>query len=161
MKTSFSPLSRLPPIVGWLAKAKAAFFQTVRPFYDRPTDDRESNQVHTYQSKGSEDGEAGDVGEAELDQRKRHDDKVKDVPAFLEVVLWTHGHQLDARLDSKRRSKKLKIVVGNASTNSFWVIHFFPVFLFRGRREREREREETQFGGPMSVTRFSTRNPTS
>ena len=62
----------------------------------------------TYETERSEDGEAGDVSEAELDEREGDDDEVEDVPALLEVVLGAHGHQLDHGLDGEGRGEELK-----------------------------------------------------
>ena len=63
---------------------------------------------HSYQSKWSEDREAGNVGQSQLYERQGHDDEIEDVPTFLEVKLWTHRHQFDASLDGKCGREKLK-----------------------------------------------------
>jgi hypothetical protein len=50
------------------------------------------DHVHSHQTERSEDREAGNVGQPQLDEGQGDDDEVKDVPAFLEVKFRTHGH---------------------------------------------------------------------
>lgn len=61
----------------------------------------------THQPERSEDGEAGDVGETQLEEGEKHNDEVEDVPALLQVVLGAHGDDLEETLDAERRREEL------------------------------------------------------
>ena len=67
----------------------------------------ESRGKGAHQPERSEDGEAGDVGEAQLEEGEKHDDKVEDVPALLQVVLGAHGDDLEETLDAECRREEL------------------------------------------------------
>ena len=63
-----------------------------------------------YQSERAQDGQAGNALQAELEQRQEHDDEIENVPAFLEVELWTDGDQLEGGLDGERGRKELQTI---------------------------------------------------
>lgn len=68
----------------------------------------ERSQRSVYQSEGSQDRQALDIGEAELHQTEANDDAVKDVPALLEVVVGIQRNQLQHHLGSEDPCKHLE-----------------------------------------------------
>ena len=61
----------------------------------------------TYQSEGTEDGEAGNAFESELEERQEDDDEIENVPSFLEVEFGADGDQLEESLDGERGREEL------------------------------------------------------
>lgn len=62
----------------------------------------------TDQSEGPENGETGNVGEAQLQQGQHHDDEVEDVPPLLQIVLGAHGDDLEEALDAEGGREELQ-----------------------------------------------------
>ena len=62
----------------------------------------------THQSEGSQNWETRDVVQTQLQQWKWNDNKIKNIPAFFEVIFWTHGHHFHHSLHSKCSRKELK-----------------------------------------------------
>ena len=61
----------------------------------------------TYQSHSSEDGDAVDALDREVDEAGYDDDEVEDVPAAREVLL-AQGHQLEGGLEREKRGEDLR-----------------------------------------------------
>lgn len=70
-------------------------------------------RTEAYQAKRTQDGQALDSLETQLQEREGHNDEVEDVPALLEVVLGAHGHQLHGGLDGEGGREELQVKVGH------------------------------------------------
>ena len=67
----------------------------------------QEEEEETYQSEGTEDGEAGNAFESELEERQEDDDEIENVPSFLEVEFGADGDQLEESLDGERGREEL------------------------------------------------------
>lgn len=61
----------------------------------------------THQSERSEDGKTRNIVQTQLQQAQRHDDEIKNIPSFFEIVFWTHCHHLHQCFHSKSSGEKL------------------------------------------------------